>query len=143
MNRKVAAPLEISEGKVHWSIRKPTTLGGYVALYGLITIIVCVISGVVLFAQSVKDTTNTANQNTIEMALLKAKVDSIEAKMNAKLSTNRLILFEILRNTATNGEDAEKWIAQQETAEKDSIALFEQQRKEREEEVLRKIKEKK
>lgn len=142
MNR-VKVPLEINEGRIHWRIAKPTTVGGVVSWCLLIGMVLGTVTGAYAFYQSSKDTTKNVALLEVEHLLLKAKVDSVESIMNTKLNTNRLILQQILRNTSTNGVETEKKISDWEKAEADSIALAEKQREERKEEILRKLKEKK
>lgn len=142
MNRKVAAPLGINDGKVHWKITKPTSVGGVFSWCMLIGVMLGAVTGTYAFYQTSKDTTKNHNRLELEHSLLKAKVDSMEAKVQAQLSTNRSILQRILQNTSTNGNEATTLIDSLKATEKASIALAETQRKEREAEIIRRLKKK-
>ena len=134
----VKMPLKVYGENVHWRIQKPKTVVGVIAWITLAGLILGAITGVFAFYQTTQTTTSKVDQLELEQALLKIKVDSLEAMTNTKLTTNRLILHQILRNTSNNGVDAEKYIEQVEKAEKESILLADKQRKEREAEIFRK-----
>jgi len=134
----VKMPLKVYGENVHWRIQKPKTVVGVIAWITLAGLILGAITGVFAFYQTTQTTTSKVDQLELEQALLKIKVDSLEAMTNTKLTTNRLILHQILRNTSMNGDDADKYIEQVEKAEKESILLADKQRKEREAEIFRK-----